>query len=292
MASEWAGALLTTGAVISGGAGVYVLWKLGPTAQRTRRRVAHERVALSATIGRKKKEQAQSFLIAGGGALLLYFLVSAFTHRGGLAFAVALGGLMLPNWVREWRETRRIVELSEQLGRAMSMISTSLRRGTPLEGAIAEAAASMGEPLGPVLRALVDATSMGVTLTQAVEQVRTLPAVTGSPDFQVFSTEMVVCHERGANVVQAFEALRQVLEARRKYRAQVSEHMGQHVAQSIVIAGIGLFVLGAYAGLTPDGLGPLLESISGQMMLAVSILGNMFLIRITHLSLLKQTQRV
>ncbi|HWI53840.1 MAG TPA: type II secretion system F family protein [Symbiobacteriaceae bacterium] len=223
---------------------------------------------------------------------MIYLLVSVLTHRVGLAFACALGGFMLPAWIKEWQRTRRIVELSEQLGRAMGMISTSLRRGSPLEGAIAETAASMSEPLGPALRGLVDATSMGVTLTQAVEQCRQLPAVAGSPDFQVFATEIVICYERGANVVQAFEALRQVLAARRKYRDQVREQMGQHLMQSLVIAGVGFFVLIAYSFMTPDGLGPLLESLSGQFILALSVLGNLFLIRVTHLSMLRQTQKV
>ncbi|HYG59447.1 MAG TPA: type II secretion system F family protein [Symbiobacteriaceae bacterium] len=293
MATEWAGAVLTTGALMSTAAGVWVVWKLGPTAQRTRRKVAHERVAISATLGgRKKAEKAQSLLIAGGGALALYLVTTVMFHRTGLAVAMALGGFMLPVWIKEWQQTRRLVSLSEQLGRAMGMIGTSLRRGTPLEGAIAEAARTMPEPLGPVLRSMVDATSMGVTLAQAVEQCRTMPAASGSPDFQVFATEMVVCHERGANVVQAFEILRQVLEARRKYRSQVREHMGQHLMQSLVIASVGYFVLFAYSFMSPDGLSPLLESVLGQMLLAGSILGNLFLIRVTHLSMLRQTQKV
>lgn len=288
MASGWAGAVLASGAVFSSAAGGYLLWKLGPTAHRTRRRVAHERVSLPRYSG----ERLQWWAIAAAVAAGLYLVTAVLSHRTGLAVAVALGGFMAPAWIRELRNTRRLVELSEQLSRAMAMIGTSLRRGTPLEGAIAEAAASMAEPLGPVLRGLVDATSMGVTLSQAVDQARSLPAVAGSPDFQVFATEMVVCHERGANVVQAFEALRLVLTARRRYRDQVREQMGQHLIQSLVIAGVGLFTLGSYSLMTPQGLGPLLESIMGQLILAFSLLGNIFLIRVSHLSLLRQTQRV
>jgi Flp pilus assembly protein TadB len=292
MMGEWAGALLSAGAVLSATAGGWVLWRLGPAAQRLRRKVAHERVALMAVLGRHKSERSLALVYGGGVGLLLYLLVASMTHRSGMAVMVALGGLMAPAWVREYQQTRRLVLLAEQLNRAMGMIAASLRRGTPLEGAIAEAATTLPEPLGPVLRGLVDATSMGVTLSQAVEQARLLPAVAGSPDFQVFATEMVICQERGANVVQAFEALREVLVARRKYRDQVREHMGQHLLQSLVIAAVGFGVLVAYAAMTPDGLGPLLESVVGQMLLAASILGNVFLIRWTHLSLLRQTQKV
>jgi Flp pilus assembly protein TadB len=222
----------------------------------------------------------------------MYFLTMILTGKVGLSIAVALGAFMIPGWIKEWRETRRLVDLSDQLSRVMGMIATSLRRGTPLEAALSEAASNMSYPLGPVLRNMADATVLGVTLSQAVEQVRSLPSVQGSTDFQVFATEMVVCHERGANVVLAFDALRTVLAARRKYRVQVEEHLGQHLIQSLVIAGVGLGVLLAYSQMTPDGLAPLLESVVGQLILAASILGNVFLIRVTHLTLLRQTQRV
>jgi Flp pilus assembly protein TadB len=291
MTGAWGAAVLAGGAVGSATAGAWVLWKLAPTAQRVKRRVGHEQVRVPLS-GRVSPERLYRMLWAGGGAAGLYLLVMLLGHKAGLAFVVALGGFMIPGWVQEWQETRQLLQLSEQLGRAMGMVGTSLRRGTPLEVALAEAALALQAPLGPVLRNMADATVLGVTLDQSVEQVRALPAVTASPDFQVFATEMVICHQRGANVVQAFEALRTVLTARRKYREQVRENMGQHLLQSLVIAGIGLFVLMAYSAMTPYGLGPLLESIVGQLILAASVLGNVFLIRLTHLSLLRQTRRV
>lgn len=289
MAGEFGTAVLAAGAIGSAGAGVWVLWRMAPAAQRIKRRAGRERVRLRWKGG---EEQLTGILPALAAALALYVTVLLLSHRSGLAFAVALGGFMLPTWTHEWRETRRLVQLSEQLGRVMAMVSISLRRGTPLEGALAEAAGAVPEPLGPVLRNLADATVLGVTLSQASEQVRTLPAVAGSTDFQVFSTELVICHERGANVVQAFEALREVLTARRKYRDQVQEHMAQHLLQSVVIAAVGLSVLLVYSQMTPDGLGPLLESLIGQLLLAAAVLGNLFLIRLSHLSMLRQMRKV
>lgn len=291
MASEWTGAILGAGAVLSTAAGVWVL-RLAPlAAQQARRLVAHERVRL-AVPGLHRGGAMQGWAWAVLAAVALFAVTSFLGHRGGLAVFVALGGLMVPGWVREWLETRRLVQLSEQLVRVMGMVATSLKRGTPLEAALAEASTGLPDPLGPVLRNLAQATTMGVTLAQAVEQLRTLPAVTGSADFQVFATEMVVCHERGANIVQAFDALRTVLAARRKYREQVKENMGQHLLQSMVITGVGLFVLGLYSFMAEGGLEPLLSSIIGQLILAASLLGNAFLLRMTHLSMLRQVRKV
>lgn len=291
MLSEGAVAVLAAGAVASLGAGLLLLKTLSQSAQQIRRRIGHERVKVPMA-GAVTADQAMGMAITLGVAALLYLLSSVLTHRSALSLAVAFGGFLVPGWVRQWRETKRLVLLSEQLGRVMAMVSTSLRRGTPLEVAITEAARSMPTPLGPVLRHLSDATVMGVTLSQAIEQARTLPAVAGSSDFNVFATEMVVCHVRGANVIQAFESLRNVLAARRKYREQVREHMGQHLLQSLVIGGLGFGVLSLYALMAPEGIQPLMESVIGQMLLAASVLGNIFLIRVTHLSLLSQTRRV
>ncbi|HEY3367373.1 MAG TPA: type II secretion system F family protein [Symbiobacteriaceae bacterium] len=291
MATEWGATVLAAGAVGSACAGVWAIWQMAPSAQKIRRRVGHEQVKVS-LLSKERSKQMMDLVPAVGGALALFFLTSLLTHATFLAFAVSFGGFMIPGWLREWQETRKLMQLSDQLNRVMGMIATSLKRGTPLEASIAQAAGAMAQPMGPVLRNLAEATSMGVTLSQAVEQVRKLPVVTASTDFQVFATEMVICHERGANVIQAFEALRQVLAARRKYRDQVRENMGQHLMQSLVIAGIGMLVLMAYAAMTEEGLGPLLASPWGQIALAVSILGNAFLIRWTHISLLRQTKRV
>lgn len=287
MAGEWGAALLTAGAVGSASAGIWVAWQFGAQAQRTRRRVARERVRVTG-----REDRLLGLMPGMLGGVLLFLLTLVMTDQTPLAVMVGLGGLMIPGWLQEWRETRRLVLLSEQLNQAIGMITTSLRRGTPLEAAIVEAAETMKFPLGPVLRNLADATVLGVTLGQSVEQVKSLPAVTGSTDFQVFATEMVICHERGANVVQAFEALRTVIAARRRYRRQVQEHMGQHLIQALVIAAVGALVLLAFSQMTPEGLGPLLESAIGQLILAISVLGNTFLVRWTHLSLLRQTRRI
>lgn len=291
MAAEWGAAILAAGAVGSASAGVWALWRFGPAARRLRRRVSHERLRMP-LLGRDTGRRLRQFLPPAVGAVVLYLLVSTLTQAPVLSFFVSFLGFMVPGWVQEWQDTRRLVTLGEQLNAVMAMVATSLRRGTPLEVALAEAVRTMPYPLGPTLQNLVAAMGMGVTLGHAVEQVRKLPAVSGSTDFQVFATEMVICHERGANVIQAFETLRQVLAARRKYRDQVREQMGQHLLQALVIVGIGALVLLAYAGMTDDGLGPLLDSFAGQLILAASILGNVFLVRWTHLSLLRQIKKM
>lgn len=291
MAVEWSAAALAAGAVGSLTTGVWVLVQGSAAAQRMRRKVNHQQVRVS-LLGQEEVRRYLRMIPILIGAVVTYMVVAILTRASVLAFATAIGVFMVPGWLSEYRETRRLLQLGDQLNQVMSMVSTSLRRGTPLEAAIAEAANALSYPLKGVLQNLAEATSMGVTLTQAVEQVRLRPEVRGSTDFQVFATEMVICHERGANIIQAFDALRQVLAARRRYRDQVREHMGQHLMQSLVIFAIGLGVLFFYVAMTEWGIRPLLDVWWGQLVLAISLLGNTFLIRWTHMVMLRQIKKV
>lgn len=283
-----AAALLAAGAVGSLLAGGCAAWHLLPQARRRQRRVQRERVRIY-----PRRPRGAAGLAAT--ALASWMAFQAVGHWLGawlLAAAVAGAVWLVPGWWREWQESRRWEAVTDQLDQVVSRVATSLRRGTPLAEALAQAARATPPPLGTVLQTAGHMMNLGVPLSQALAQVRSLPEVAGVPDFQVFATQVVICHDRGANVLRAFETLRQVLQARRRYRHQVAQSLGQHLVQALVIVAVGAGVLASFATLTPQGLGPLLQSPVGQGVLAVAVLGNVALVRWTHLSMVRQVRRL
>lgn len=226
-----------------------------------------------------------------GGAALLYAVVLAVAGSPGLAAGAALGGLLFPPWVAEWQRTRNAALVSDQLDAAMAVMAAQLRSGSPVEVAAQRAAEVVGQPLRGVLLDVARETALGRRFADALEEVRQRPEVAGSTDFQVFVTQLCVAQERGANVLPAFESLRAALAERRRYRQVVAEQLGEHVMQTATIAGIGLLVLAAFAWLSPQGLGPLVGTPVGQVVLLGSVLGNTALIRTAHLSMLRQMRR-
>lgn len=259
-----------------------------------RRRVMRERTRPAASPGRamQRLRLAITVVLALLGGALLFGVLFVLSRSLAVGLTGALGGFLIPGWWMERQRTREMVRISEQLDHAMGILATALRRGTPLEVAFSQAATTVGAPLGEVLGYVGAAAGLGVTFGQALAGVRQQPAVAGVADFQVFLTQVAISHERGANILHTFETLRQTLAARRQYRAAVAEQMGQHLIQSLTITGVGMLVLIAYASMTPEGLRPLVGTGVGKFLLLTSVVGNLGMLRLTHISLLRQLRRI
>lgn len=287
-------ALFSAGAVLVLLLGLRRFWSGGMVEWQRRKRIRHERVRPAAAPGAAIHRLRRIGTLAGTvvSGLFLFAVLYALSGSTGLGMAGSLGGFMLPGWWTEWQRTRQLVRASDQLDRAMGLIAAALRRGATPEVAFAQAAEGIGDPLGGVLEQVSAATGVGLAFSQALSGARKHPAVAENSDFQVFVTQVAIASERGANIVQAFETLRGIISSRRRYRASVSEQMGQHLIQSVTIILVGLVVLISYAFLTPDGLAPLVGNPLGQALLLVSVLGNVGLLRWNHVSMLRQLRQV
>lgn len=225
-------------------------------------------------------------------AALFYGIAAGILGHGILPVAAAVVGFSIPSWLAEVARARRLEKLGDQLDMAMGQIAARLRQGVPLEVALREVAQGLGTPLGPVLMDLVLRVDTGIELGRAVQAVRVLPEVADSLEFQVFATQVAIAHERGANVIRTFEALRDVLAERRRHKKRVAEEMARHLYESLAIMATGLIVLALYALTAPDGLKPLMRHAIGRLVLAASIGGNILLYRYNHIMTLRQIQKV
>lgn len=224
--------------------------------------------------------------------MLFFSLIYFLSNDLALSLVASFGAFLVPSWVIEVQQTRQMIQVSEQLDQAMVILSSSLCRNTPLAVAIAQAADACGSPLQGVLEQVVASTGVGLSFEQAMLDSRENPVVAENPDYQVFATQAAISHSRGANVLETFEALRNAISARRRYRAAVREAEGANIFQSVLICGIGLTVLFAYALMTPDGLAPLMRHVVGRITLLVSILGNVIMLRTQHINMLRRLRKV
>lgn len=227
-----------------------------------------------------------------GSGILFFSAIHFLSNNLALSLVASFGAFLVPSWAIEVQQTRQMIKVSEQLDQAMGLLSAALRRNTPLEIAIAQAADACGNPLKGVLEQVVAATGVGLSFDQAILASREHPAVAENPDYQVFATQAAISHNRGANVLETFEALRNAIAARRRYRAAVQEAEGVNIFQSVLIFGIGFVVLFAYAAMTPEGLAPLMRHTAGQITLLVSILGNVIMLRTQHIAMLRRLRKV
>lgn len=274
--------------------GIATLVQRGSVLERAKRRETDRlRSGPSPADQEKRRRSITVALSAVCGGLALYGLLYFFS--GSVAFSVAgfIGAFLVPGWVSEFQRTRLMIKVSEQLDQAMGLLVSQLRQGVSLETGFARVAQVIDEPLGVVFDQVVAATNVGLTFDQAVSATRTHPYVAENPDYQTFATQAIITQERGGgNVMESFTALRDAIAARRKYRGAVQEADGQNLLESVFMFAVGLVVMAIYALLSPRGLKPLLDSTLGQVILLVSILGNIFVLRRTHIAMLRRLRKV
>lgn len=261
------------------------------TAWRQRRRVQRHTVRTGGATRRVWRTTSSLTAALAGGALL-GFMVHHMTGKSVYAVGAALGGAVIPGWLAEVRRVRRLGRLSDQLDRAIGHLSALLRSGTPLEASLQQVARSVPAPLGDILGYIGVRLHLGMAFETAIELVRPLPAISDSNDVQEFLTTLVVCHERGANILSTFEAMRQALGERRKHRKRVSDEIGQHVIQTVAIVGIGLFGSMGYMLMAPESMAVMHHHAAGRLTLTIAVLGNLVMCRWIHGTMLRQLVRL
>jgi tight adherence protein B len=103
-------------------------------------------------------------IAASGAAAALGFAVAG--PAGAVAAGVAIG---VGPPLRRRRRAAESVALEDGLAEAVTAMAAALRAGRSMAGALEEAAGSVGPPLGPRLRAVVDRVALGVPVERAIQ---------------------------------------------------------------------------------------------------------------------------
>jgi tight adherence protein B len=174
------------------------------------------------------------FAIVAGATAALFLIglvvISAFAGRisSVAALAILIAACALPS-VSAWlyinrSRNKRLAALTEQLPLALDVINRAVRAGHPVISAIKLAASEMGDPIGTEFGLIVDETSYGVDIKDALAN---FAARTGSRDAHFFAVSVGVQFETGGNLVEILSGLAKVIRARitlaKRVRALASE---------------------------------------------------------------------
>ena len=172
-------------------------------------------------------------IVAGATAALFLFAllaISAFAGRVSslAALAILIAACALPGasawfWINR-RRNKRLAALTEQLPLALDVIIRAVRAGHPVIAAIKLAASEMGDPIGTEFGLIVDETTYGVDIKDALAN---FAARTGSRDAHFFAVSVGVQFETGGNLVEILAGLAKVIRGRitlsKRVRALASE---------------------------------------------------------------------
>lgn len=154
------------------------------------------------------------------------------------ASVLSVGGLYF--WLRRSR-TRRLKRIEEQLPNALDIVTRALRAGHPVISAVQLAAEELSDPLGSEFGLLVDETTYGIELEEALTNFANR---TGSGDAHFFAVSVNVQAETGGNLAEILGGLAIVIRGRATLAKRVRSLASEGRASAVLISSLPILVVG------------------------------------------------
>jgi tight adherence protein B len=159
-----------------------------------------------------------------------------------------IGSLMLTGMgvfvVVSFRRNRRLKIFEDQLPLALDIVVRSLRAGHPVVSALQLVTTEMGDPIGSEFGLIVDETTYGFELREALAN---LARRTGSQDAHFFAVSVSIQAETGGNLAEILENLSKVIRARITLGKRVRALASEGRMSAIVLSILPVFLIGSIA---------------------------------------------
>lgn len=231
------------------------------------RRNERKRVDLNTKITRAGlKISRQSFYLysalSGIGLGLLFFILN---HNVYVAIAAALAGAFgLPRWILNFRTNRRLKKFINIFPESIDVIVRGVKAGLPLGDCLRIIATEMDEPVRSEFRAVVEAATMGLSISEACERLATQVPIS---ETSFFSIVISIQQKAGGNLSEALSNLSAVLRDRKMMQGKIKAFSSEAKASAMIIASLP-FIVAALVYLTsPAYISLLWQRPTGEMVL-------------------------
>ncbi|QCI64944.1 type II secretion system F family protein [Phreatobacter stygius] len=211
------------------------------------------------------------FLMFSGVLAVLGFL-GAVVFGVGPLWALAAGlalGVGLPQWLLSFLKKRRLVAFLNELANAVDVIVRGVKAGLPLGDCLRIVATEAQEPVKAEFRHIIEQTTMGIPLHEAVLKLYERMPVA---EANFFCIVVSIQQKAGGNLAESLGNLSKVLRDRKKMKAKIVSMSQEAKASAGIIAclppGVMIFV---YLS-TPQYISLLWTTDMGRMMLAGCLL--------------------
>lgn len=156
---------------------------------------------------------------------------------GGLV----VGGLGAPRWLLGFLKKRRIKRFTNELPNAMDVIVRGIRSGLPLGDCIRIVAMDSPEPIRSEFKMIVDAQTLGISVSEAVAKLHErLPVA----EANFFAIVIGIQQKAGGNLSEALGNLSRVVRERKKMAGKIQAMSMEAKASGVIIAALP-FTVGA-----------------------------------------------
>ncbi len=204
-------------------------------------------------------------IVAGLVAGFLMFILT-YNPIYGIS-GLAIGGFGFPNWLVSFKRKRRIKKFINEFPNAVDVIIRGIKAGLPLGDCLRIIASEAEEPVRTEFRRIVEAQTLGLTMSEAVER---LPESIPTAEANFFSIVISIQQKAGGNLSEALGNLSRVLRDRKKMEMKIQAMSSEAKASAGIIGSLPFIVSGMVYLSSPRYMEILWLAPSGRMVMAVS----------------------
>jgi len=235
-----------------------LLWRWFPNASTVRKKLQTSGTTM--TLG---DFAFMSLALSMAMAFLLYLVLD-------LAPGVALGGSMaigigLPNVWLGWKARKRAQKFNQLFPEAVDLIVRALRAGLPVQEAIGNVAGDIKDPVGGIFRRVQQEVQLGVPIEAALWRVA---KTVQTDEFNFLIVSLSIQRDTGGNLAETLANLSGMLRARQQLRLKIRAFTSEARTTMMIMAGLPFLVGGGLFLITPNYIGPLFTTETGQMVAA------------------------
>jgi tight adherence protein B len=210
----------------------------------------------------------QQFFLASIGAAIVVGALVFYMSENVLYIAPGLliGGFGLPNWFIGFLRKKRIKKFVAGFPDAVDIVIRGVKAGLPLGDCLRVIAGEAAEPVRSEFRLVIEATTMGLPLGEAVERLYERVPVAES---NFFSIVLNIQQKSGGNLSEALGNLARVLRERKKMQQKVTAMSSEAKASAGIIGSLPFCVTGLLYMSSPRYIELLWQTSSGRTVMAI-----------------------
>jgi tight adherence protein B len=204
-------------------------------------------------------------LASAATAVTGWVLVDVVAHQTFLTGAVT--GLVLgslPLAYVNYKRSKRLAKIEQQLPDALDLISRALRAGHAFTSGLKMSGEEMMEPIAGELRTVHEEVNFGVSLEQALTHLSERVPLT---DLRYFVVAVLIQRDSGGNLTEILDNLSHLIRERAKLMAKVRVLSSEGRMSAWILALMPFFIGGVLSVANPKFIGPLWTDPMGITML-------------------------
>lgn len=200
-------------------------------------------------------------------------VLAAFVFRGSslmLLFVLGAGliGFMVPAWLLNYAQSRRVATINKQLAETLSLISNALRSGFAFSQSVELAAKQIDPPIRDELLRYLRDVSLGAPADVALQD---MASRTASYDLEMMVATILVQRNTGGNLSEILDNVAETVRERERIAGEIRALTASQRLTGLILSIYPVFLAVIFFILAPTLMKVLWEEELGRFLLAAAL---------------------